>query len=103
MSNFSLIKRAIKDKVQIHATYNGHRRLMCPHLLGTKDGIQHALFLQFGGGSETGLSSNAKDNWRCLPLNELTEVAYFAGPFHSASNYSLDQSCIDKVDIEFMH
>jgi hypothetical protein len=102
MSNFTLIKRAIKDKVQIHAKYNGHHRLMCPHLIGTKNGISHALFLQFGGGSESRLSPNPTENWRCIPVAELTEVAYFAGPFHTASNYSLHQSCVDKIDAQIV-
>jgi len=102
MSNTSLIKRAIKDKAQIHAKYKGHHRLMCPHAIGTRNGVKQALFLQFGGGSETRLTPNHAEDWRCLPVDELTEVRYFAGPFHTADNYSLQKNCMDTVDAEIL-
>ena len=41
---YELIKRAIQDKEQVVATYRGHRREMCPHILGVKGGRPQALF-----------------------------------------------------------
>jgi len=44
MSNYSTIKEAIKNKNCVTCDYNGHTRKMTPHVLGTKDGTEQALF-----------------------------------------------------------
>ena len=53
MSVYDIVRRAIRNKEIIVATYDGFVREMCPHVLGTKDGVEHALFLQVGGGSSS--------------------------------------------------
>lgn len=35
-NNYELIARAIREKLQIIAVYQGHYREMCPHALGKK-------------------------------------------------------------------
>lgn len=52
---YALVRRAIKGKQQVHATYDGHRRRMCPHVIGTRGGQPRALFFQFAGTSSRGL------------------------------------------------
>lgn len=54
MDTYALIREAIQRKQQVLATYDGHAREMCPHVLGTKDGRRQALFYQFGGTSSSG-------------------------------------------------
>ena len=80
-SNYDIIKEAIKQKLQIHAHYNGHSWEMCPHVLGFKDGRRQALFYQFGGTSSSGLEPlGSPKNWRCIPIDKLTKLA---NPFQS--------------------
>ncbi len=45
---YALIQQAILNKDQVIATYQGHRREMCPHVIGTKHGRRQALFYQLG-------------------------------------------------------
>jgi hypothetical protein len=47
--SYALIRGAILDRRQVHATFQGRFRELCPHVLGTKNGRRQALFFQFGG------------------------------------------------------
>ena len=81
-SNYDIVKQAIIDKDQVIATYDGYTREMCPHVIGTnKDGRPQALFYQFGGESKSGLGPVGSDrNWRCIPVEALTNVYTRSGP-----------------------
>ena len=70
---------------------------MCPHVIGSKDGEPRALFFQFDGGSTRGLPSSG--DWRCLPLDGLSEVSLHDGPWRSRA-HSQPQSCVAEVDLE---
>jgi hypothetical protein len=100
-ATYSIVRRAIINKEQVIATYDGHVREMCPHVLGTKDGRPQALFYQFGGFSHSGLGPmGSPDNWRCLPIEGLSDVSTRAGEWHTASIYRRPhQMCVDSVDI----
>ena len=98
---YDIIRQAILGKEQVIAIYNCHTREMCPHTLGTKDGRAQALFYQFGGSSSSGLGSDGSgNNWRCIPISGLTNVSTQAGDWHTAPNYSRDQTCVDVIDVE---
>jgi hypothetical protein len=86
---YSTIHCAIEQQIPILATYDGHRRLLCPHALGTKRDRQQVLCYQAAGGSESGLSHpGASTNWRCLRLDKLSEVEFCPGPWLSGGNHS---------------
>ena len=99
---YDIIKQAIIKKQQVIATYNGHVREMCPHVIGTKKGKQQALFYQFGGTSSSGplQPDGSSANWRCIPINGLSNVAVRAGEWHTAKDHSQQQTCVDIVDVE---
>ena len=94
---YALVRRAIERRQQVHATYGGHRRRLCPHVIGTREGQSRALFFQFGGTSSRGLEPGG--DWRCLPLDGLSEVSAHEGPWHTRA-HSEPQRCIDQVDLE---
>lgn len=73
---YHIVRNAVIRKQQIFAMYKGHPRQMCPHVIGMKNGREKALFYQFGGTSSTGhqIIPGSPDNWRCLFLDELTNV-----------------------------
>ena len=99
MDTSSIIRRAILDKLQVVATYKGLRREMCPHAIGVKKGKVHALFYQFAGESSSGLPPDGE--WRCLVVDELSNVSVLEGAWHTSPNYSIErQTCIDDVDVE---
>lgn len=99
--NYQLILSAIKNKQQVTAIYQGQYREMCPHIIGTKNGKQHALFYQFAGESNSGpITPNSKDNWRCLAIDQLTDIKLKKGEWHTYNNYNQKDRCIDNIDIK---
>ena len=87
--NYQTIYAAIERRVPIVATYNGQRRLLCPHALGSKKGRAQALFYQVAGGSSSGLGGPGSGaNWRCMDLAKLSEVDFYPGSWYSGGNHS---------------
>ena len=98
---YNLIRQAIINKQQVIATYDGHYREMCPHTIGCKNGREQALFYQFGGTSRSGLGlPGAKNNWRCIPISGLKDVTARDGEWHTSSDHTQRQTCVDNIDIE---
>lgn len=98
---YAVIRDAILNRQQIKATYRGHPRELCPHVIGTKKGRPQALFYQFGGRSSSGLEPDGSArNWRCMFIDELSDVIAQDGDWHSAPNHSRPQTCVDDIDVE---
>lgn len=111
MDTYTIIRNAILNREQVLATYHGYYREMCPHVIGgkrTKDRKghlgpreAHALFYQFAGESKSGLKPlGSPENWRCIRIDELSNVATRKGPWYTAPNHSRPQTCVDEVDEE---
>jgi len=94
---YALVRRAIVERQQLHASYDGHQRRMCPHVIGTKDGQARTLVFQFAGFSHRGLRPGG--DWRCLLLDGLADVSIHEGPWHTRA-HSEPQRCIDDVDLQ---
>ena len=100
-ANYVTIRDAILNKQQVVATYQGHVREMCPHVIGTKGGREQALFYQFGGISSSGpIIQNSPKNWRCIPIEGLSNITVRSGAWHSGGNHSQAQTCVDDIDVE---
>lgn len=102
MSNtYNIIREAIIKKLQVIATYDGYVREFCPHVIGTKGGREQELFYQFGGVSSSGpIIPNSPKNWRCIPLDGLSNVSVRPGAWHTVGNHSQAQTCVDNIDVE---
>jgi hypothetical protein len=98
----AMIREAILNKNIIVATYHGHAREMCPHVIGKKNGRAQALLYQFAGESNSGLQPDGSPaNWRCLRIDELSDVSIkeSRGAWHTASNYSAAaQKCVSEIE-----
>ena len=94
---YALVRRAMEEKRPLRASYKGHHRRLCPHLIGTRDGRPRALFFQFGGTSERGLPPGG--DWRCLEIGGLSGVAIEDGPWRTKP-HSQPQHCVDEVELE---
>jgi hypothetical protein len=100
---YAIIRRAIIERDTLVAGYHGLTRELCPHIIGTKAGRAQALLYQFAGESRSGLKPDGSpDNWRCVRVDELSDVSIrnSEGVWHSASNYSDMQACVDKIDVK---
>lgn len=99
MTVYEMVRQAIVDKAQVIATYQGHVRHMCPHVIGrAAKGNRQALFFQFAGGSTTGLPPGGQ--WRCIPIDGLKNVSVREGPWHTASDHTRPQTCVEAIDVE---
>ena len=88
------IKNAILQRQPVCGKYQGLLRKICPHILGYKNGVAHALCWQYGGQSKKG----GLPEWRCIPITELTELRLLDEPWQTSPNYSVPlQSCVDEV------
>ena len=97
--NYELIREAIAKKMQVIAEYKGHLREMCPHVIGTKNGVPQALFYQFGGSSSRGLYGSGRTKWRCIPIGGLKNVQLRIGKWYTDSSHTRPQTCVDKIDL----
>jgi hypothetical protein len=98
LTDYELIRQAIVDRKQVTLTYHEHYREMCPHVIGNKNGRAHALFFQFGGTSSSGLPSGGE--WRCMDINAVTDVVVRDGDWHTDTNHTEQQTCVDEIDVE---
>jgi hypothetical protein len=99
--NYTLVKKAILEKKQITAIYKGYYRELCPHNLGTKNGRRQGLFYQFGGHSSSGtIIPGSLSNWRCILIDDLSDVKIQDGPWYTASNHSTPSTCVDVIEVE---
>ena len=100
-TNYTIIRNAILNRQQVVATYKNHVREMCPHVIGTKNGKEQALFYQFGGTSSQGaITSDTPKNWRCIPIEGLSNITVRTGSWHTGDNHTQQQTCVDNIDIE---
>jgi hypothetical protein len=100
---YRLIRQAILEQDILAVSYRGSVREMCPHVLGKTKKSPYALMYQFAGESVTGLKPDGSpSNWRCLRVDELSHVALrkSEGEWHTASNYSGLQNCVDEIDVK---
>jgi hypothetical protein len=100
---YGMIRQAIIDKDIVVVNYQGHVREMCPHVIGKKNGRLQAFLYQFAGESSKGLKPDGSPaNWRCLCVDELSDVSIKKSTreWHTASNYSSVQTCVDEIDVE---
>ena len=97
-----LLRTAMLQKKPIAAFYAGHRRLLCPYVLGrNKDNRVQVLCYQYGGHSASGLKAKGSpDNWRCIALDKLSDVEILSAPWQSADRHTRVQTCIEHVELD---
>jgi hypothetical protein len=102
MTLFDTLWDCILQKKPITARYKGHTRVLCPHVLGYKDGKEHCLFYQCGGSSESGLGPiGSSRNWRCMELDSLDKVEIKDGEWYTSYvKLSEHQTCVEQVVIQ---
>jgi len=95
---YHLFARALVTQKQIVCTYGGHRRELCPVILGHSSGEEKALTFQFGGSSSSGLPRGGE--WRCLVLSNVSDVQLRDGPWHAGTSHNKPQGCVEQVDLD---
>jgi hypothetical protein len=96
-----LIREAALNLDSIEAIYEAHVRRSSPHILGARHAERRVVAYQFGGTSPDGLGPDGSaDNWRCFPVDKLTNVALIAGSWRSPTIFGTHrEQCIDQIDV----
>ncbi len=97
-SAYKLFEQAMTSRKQIHCTYNGRPRELCPIILGYSQGQEKALTYQLGGQSTKGLPPGGQ--WRCLWLSKVSNVHLRDGPWDSGDRHNQPQGCVEIVDLD---
>jgi hypothetical protein len=97
MDAYSILAEAISSKQQVVARYHDQERVFSPHALGNKHGVPHVLVYQYAGGSQTGLPPGGE--WRCLNVDELSDLRVEPGAWRTAPNVFNPQTCLDEIDV----
>ena len=95
---YKLFEQAMTERKQIICMYDGHRRELCPIILGHTEGEEKALTFQFGGEAKGRLPAGGQ--WKCFWLSGVSDVQLFDGPWHAGSRHSQKQTCVEVVDLD---
>lgn len=96
---YVLFLEAMRKRRQIVCTYRGHRRELCPILLGHRGGEEVSLTFQFGGESNSALPPGGQ--WRCLSLADVENIVLREGEWHEGTTQLGNrQSCMTEVDYD---
>ncbi len=83
-----------------HCTADAGGCFVHTYWAGTNIDLQ-VLCYQYGGDSQSGLKpAGASDNWRCLAVENLSDLELLDGPWQTAENHSRPQNCIEEVEID---
>jgi len=96
--NYNSLRGAMLAGRPVSFHYKGFERLTCPHVIGSKRGMEHVLVFQYGGGSSSGLPAGGE--WRCLNVSEISNVAVIDDGWRTDTKHSRAQTCVDYVDVE---
>ena len=95
-NNEQMIRDAFEAQVPLEFDYQGFHRLGCGHSVGMKRGLLHVLIYQFGGASAKPLGGSGSElNWRCMEVERMSNVHVIGGIWHTASDHSRPQNCVD--------
>lgn len=89
------LRDAIRRRRRVWATYHGTRRVLCPHVLGWKDGALRCLFAQVAPPIERGRAP-----WRCMFVRELEDLSILDEGFEPRADFRGAGDCIDVADCD---
>lgn len=93
---YALFRNAILAEQQVTCVYEGRRRELCPHIIGTnKRGEEAVLAWQFAGES-----SGPLPQWRCLKLANVSGARTRAGRWHEGGSHRTTQTCVSNIDLD---
>jgi hypothetical protein len=93
---YTLFRNAVLGAQQVVCLYDGRRRELCPHIIGTsKSGEEVVLAWQFAGES-----SGPLPQWRCLKLARVSEAFAREGRWHEGRSHRSMQTCVSNIDLD---
>jgi hypothetical protein len=96
--NYDLFRDAMEARKPLRCTYRGKRRDVCAILLGQTGGHEKSLTFQFAGESNSGLPKGGE--WRCLWLDDVSDVERIDGAWRAGASHTQPQGCVRNVDFD---
>ncbi|MDQ8728843.1 hypothetical protein [Bradyrhizobium sp. LHD-71] len=95
-ASYNLFRAAILTERQVTCDYEGRRRELCPHIIGTnKNGEEVVLAWQFAGES-----SGKLPQWRCLKLAAVRNPQAREGRWFAGNSHRTEQTCVSRIDLD---
>jgi hypothetical protein len=95
-ANYVFFRNAILAERQVVCRYDGRKRELCPHIIGTnRSGEEVVLAWQFGGES-----SGPLPQWRCLRLANVRDARMREGRWHEGGSHRTEQTCVSEIDLD---
>jgi hypothetical protein len=95
-ANYKLFRDAILAEQQAVCSYEGRRRELCPHIIGTnRNGEEVVLAWQFAGES-----SGKLPQWRCLRLANVRGACARDGRWFEGGSHGTEQTCVSQIDLD---
>jgi hypothetical protein len=95
---FGLLSESILKRTPVTLNYNGVRREVCPHILGHTNGHERVLVFQFAGVTRSRLPAGGE--WRCLRLEEISDIELRNGDWRGGKYHRAVQRCVDQVYLD---
>ena len=96
LQKIDLLRLSINNLQQVSAVYNGYPRILCVHMLGTKEDQWKILCWQFGGSSS---KPQELPTWRDFFVKDLHSVTSQYGDWHRGwTTGQHEQKAIDQID-----
>ncbi|HTB00404.1 MAG TPA: hypothetical protein VK804_08015 [Bradyrhizobium sp.] len=93
---YTLFRNAILGEQQVVCSYDGRRRELCPHIIGSnKSGEEVVLAWQFAGES-----SGRLPQWRCLRLANVGNAKAREGRWYAGGSHKTSQKCVTEIDLD---
>ena len=97
---WDILERAINDKRTIRVSYHDHERLLCPHLLGWRNGRAKVLSYQSAGTTSQGvIAGNPRQRWRSMFVDEIEGAVLTNDIWQTGPNYTADCNSVDVVEV----
>jgi hypothetical protein len=93
---YLLFRNAILAGQQVTCLYDGRKRELCPHIIGSnRNGEEVVLAWQFAGES-----SGPLPQWRCLKLANARFAQAREGEWHTGGSHQSTQTCVAEIDLD---
>ncbi len=95
---WEVLAEGLVTRRPVRAGYHGSSRLLCPHVLGWRNGRAKALSYQLDAASG-GAPVPPDQRWRLMFIDEIEDATLVDGDWQTATNYARDCTGIDVIEL----
>ena len=93
-TTWALLHQSLEDRRPVRARYHGRLRVLCPHVIGWKNGRAKLLAYQ---AAVIGAESSDPVGWRSMFVDEIEDAAISCDRWRTAGNYTPGTTGIDTL------